>query len=85
MREVFAQQYELEPSGKIEPVKVHATGVVQNPLFSSPNVDYADAVGEPKSSWKPTANSQSKKVILLAAVFIKVEAKLDRHQPASSG
>jgi hypothetical protein len=31
LREVLAQQYELEPSGKIEPVKVHATGVVQNP------------------------------------------------------
>jgi len=31
LREVFAQQYELEQSGQIDPVKVHATGVVQNP------------------------------------------------------
>jgi hypothetical protein len=31
LRQVFSQQYEVEPSGKIEPVKVHATGIVQNP------------------------------------------------------
>jgi hypothetical protein len=31
LREVFAQQYEVKQHAEIEPVKVHATGVVQNP------------------------------------------------------
>jgi hypothetical protein len=31
LREVFAQQYTVEEESQIEPVKVHATGVVQNP------------------------------------------------------
>jgi hypothetical protein len=31
LREVFAQQFVLEEESKLEPVKVHATGVVQNP------------------------------------------------------
>ena len=31
LREVFAQRYVVKQGGEIEPVKVHATGVVQNP------------------------------------------------------
>jgi hypothetical protein len=31
LREVFAQQFVLQEDGKAEPVKIHATGVVQNP------------------------------------------------------
>ena len=31
LREVFAQQYMVKQGGEIEPVKVHGTGVVQNP------------------------------------------------------
>jgi transposase len=50
LREVFAQQYELEQSGKIEPVKVHATGVVQNP--HDPDAQWsAKGQGKQKKDW----------------------------------
>jgi transposase len=50
LREVFAQQYEVEQSGKIEPVKVHATGVVQNP--HDPDVQWsAKGQGKQKRDW----------------------------------
>jgi transposase len=53
LREVFAQQYELdelEQSGKIEPVKVHATGVVQNP--HDPDAQWsAKGRGKQKKDW----------------------------------
>ena len=50
LREVFAQQYELEQSGKIEPVKVHATGVVQNP--HDPEAQWsAKGQGKQKKDW----------------------------------
>ena len=50
LREVFAQQYEVEQSGKIEPVKVHATGVVQNP--HDPEAQWsAKGQGKQKKDW----------------------------------
>jgi transposase len=50
LREVFAQQYELEQSGQIEPVKVHATGVVQNP--HDPDAHWsAKGEGKQKKDW----------------------------------
>jgi transposase len=50
LREVFAQQYELAQSGKIEPVKVHATGVVQNP--HDPDAQWsAKGQGKQKRDW----------------------------------
>jgi transposase len=50
LREVFAQQYELEQSGNIEPVKVHATGVVQNP--NDPDAQWsAKGQGKQKKDW----------------------------------
>ena len=50
LREVLAQQYELEPSGKIEPVKVHATGVVQNP--HDPDAQWSSkGQGKQKKDW----------------------------------
>ena len=50
LREVFAQQYELEQSGQIEPVKVHATGVVQNP--HDPDAQWsAKGKGKQKKDW----------------------------------
>jgi len=50
LREVFAQQYEVEQSGKIEPVKVHATGVVQNP--HDPDAQWsAKGQGKQKKEW----------------------------------
>jgi len=50
LREVFAQQYELEQSGKIEPVKVHGTGVVQNP--HDPEAQWsAKGQGKQKRDW----------------------------------
>ena len=50
LREVFAQQYELEQSGKIEPVKVHGTGIVQNP--HDPEAQWsAKGQGKQKRDW----------------------------------
>jgi hypothetical protein len=58
LREVFAQQYEADQSGKtstslvesIEPVKVHATGVVQNP--HDPEAQWsAKGQGKQKKDW----------------------------------
>src|SRR5271166_6083828 len=50
LREVFSQQYELEQSGKSEPVKVHATGVVQNP--QDPDAQWsAKGKGKQKKDW----------------------------------
>lgn len=58
LREVFSQQYEVEQSGKtstssvesIEPVKVHATGVVQNP--HDPDAQWsAKGKGKQKKDW----------------------------------
>ena len=48
LREVFAQQYELEQNGQIEPVKVHATGVVQNPH-------------DPEAQWSSKGQGKQKK------------------------
>jgi hypothetical protein len=50
LREVFAQQYVVEGPGKIEPVKVHATGVVQNP--HDPEAEWsAKGKGKHKKDW----------------------------------
>jgi hypothetical protein len=50
LRAVFAQQYEVAESGKIEPVKVHATGVVQNP--HDPEAEWsAKGRGKHKKEW----------------------------------
>jgi hypothetical protein len=50
LREVFAQQYTVEENGKIEPVKVHATGVVQNP--HDPQAEWsAKGQGKQKKEW----------------------------------
>jgi transposase len=58
LREVFSQQYEVDQSGKtstssvesIEPVKVHATGVVQNP--HDPDAQWsAKGQGKQKKDW----------------------------------
>ena len=48
LREVFAQQYELEQNGQIEPVKVHGTGVVQNPH-------------DPEAQWSSKGQGKQKK------------------------
>ena len=50
LREVFAQQYELKTPGQPEPVKEHATGVVQNP--HDPQAQWsAKGKGKHKKSW----------------------------------
>src|SRR5260221_57208 len=50
LREVFAQQFVVEADGKIEPVKVHATGVVQNP--HDPQAEWsAKGRGKYKKEW----------------------------------
>lgn len=50
LREVFAQQYVVEKAGKVEPVKVHATGVVQNP--HDPEAEWsAKGRGKHKKEW----------------------------------
>jgi transposase len=50
LREVFAQQFVVEADGKIEPVKVHATGVVQNP--HDPQAEWsAKGRGKHKKEW----------------------------------
>jgi hypothetical protein len=49
LREVFAQQYVVK-AGKVEPVKVHATGVVQNP--HDPEAEWsAKGRGKHKKEW----------------------------------
>lgn len=50
LREVFAQQYVVNQGGKIEPVKVHATGVVQNP--HDPDAQWsAKGQGKQRKGW----------------------------------
>jgi transposase len=50
LREVFSQQYEVDQSGTIEPVKVHGTGVVQNP--HDPDAQWsAKGQGKKKKDW----------------------------------
>jgi transposase len=50
LREVFAQQYVVEGPGKVAPVKVHATGVVQNP--HDPEAEWsAKGRGKHKKEW----------------------------------
>jgi hypothetical protein len=50
LREVFAQQFVVEADGKVEPVKVHATGVVQNP--HDPQAEWsAKGRGKHKEEW----------------------------------
>jgi transposase len=50
LREVFAQQFVVEEDGKLEPVKVHATGVVQNP--HDPQAEWsAKGKGKHKKEW----------------------------------
>lgn len=50
LREVFGQQFVLEPSGQIEPVKLHGTGVIQNP--HDPQAQWsAKGVGKQKKEW----------------------------------
>jgi hypothetical protein len=50
LREVFAQQYVMAGPGKVEPVKVHATGVVQNP--HDPQAEWsAKGKGKHKKEW----------------------------------
>lgn len=48
LRTVFGQQYEAGPEGAIEPVKVHATGVVQNPH-------------DPEAQWSAKGHGKQKK------------------------
>jgi hypothetical protein len=48
LRKVFSQQYEVEQSGQIEPVKVHGTGVVQNPY-------------DPDAEWSAKGQGKQKK------------------------
>ena len=49
LREVFAQQYQ-QKAGKLEPVKEHATGVVQNP--HDPDAQWsAKGKGKQKKTW----------------------------------
>jgi transposase len=50
LREVFAEQYVVKEPGKVEPVKVHATGVVQNP--HDPEAEWsAKGKGKHKKEW----------------------------------
>ena len=50
LREVFGQQFVVGPSGEIEPVKVHATGVIQNP--HDPQAEWsAKGKGKQKKEW----------------------------------
>lgn len=50
LREVFAQQYVIEEPGKAVPVKVHATGVAQNP--HDPEAQWsAKGKGKHKQEW----------------------------------
>ena len=51
LRKVFSQQYEMQQSGQIEPVKVHASGIVQNPHDA--DVEWsAKGHGREKKEWK---------------------------------
>jgi len=50
LREVFTPQYVVKASGKVAPVKVHATGVVQNP--HDPEAEWsAKGRGKHKKEW----------------------------------
>ena len=50
LREIFAQQYVVKQGGEIEPVKVHATGVVQNP--HDPDAQWsAKGQGKQRKDW----------------------------------
>jgi transposase len=51
LRKVLSQQYEVHQSGQIEPVKVHASGIVQNPHDA--DVEWsAKGHGKEKKEWK---------------------------------
>ena len=51
LRKVFSQQYEVQQSGQIEPVKVHASGIVQNPHDA--DVEWsAKGHGKERKEWK---------------------------------
>jgi transposase len=51
LRKVLSQQYEVQQSGQIEPVKVHASGIVQNPYDA--DVEWsAKGHGKEKKEWK---------------------------------
>jgi transposase len=51
LRKVFSQQYEVQQSGHIEPVKVHGSGIVQNPHDA--DVEWsAKGHGKEKKEWK---------------------------------
>jgi DDE family transposase/transposase-like protein DUF772 len=51
LRKVFSQQYEVQQSGQIEPVKVHAAGIVQSPHDA--DVEWsAKGHGKEKKEWK---------------------------------
>jgi len=51
LRKVLSQQYEVQQSGQIEPVKVHASGIVQNPHDA--DVEWsAKGHGKEKKEWK---------------------------------
>ena len=51
LRKVLSQQYEVQQGGQIEPVKVHASGIVQNPHDA--DVEWsAKGHGKEKKEWK---------------------------------
>jgi len=51
LRKVLSQQYEVQQSGQIEPVKVHASGIVQKPHDA--DVEWsAKGHGKEKKEWK---------------------------------
>ena len=50
LREIFAQHYVVKQGGEIDPVKVHATGVVQNP--HDPDAQWsAKGQGKQRKEW----------------------------------
>jgi hypothetical protein len=50
LQEVFAQQFVVEADGQFEPVKVHATGVIQNPHDADAQWS-AKGHGKSKKEW----------------------------------
>ena len=83
LRQVFSQQYEVEPGGKIEPVKVHATGVIQNP--HDPDAQWsAKGQGKRKKDWvsykvqvAETVVSQEEKSSLITSVVTQQATESD--------
>ncbi len=50
LRQLFSQQHEVEQGGKIEPVQVHGTGIIQNP--HDPEAQWsAKSQGKQKKDW----------------------------------